>query len=250
MMERSREEWRRRILEEFAAYEDLQRVAERVHREAVERIIAEVLSAHASSHLAAYEKFGESNLASILFLDLVGYSKLKRDDDQREAIELLNRLVLNALSATGCRLDDVVCLPTGDGMGLCFSSVTDGPLMVAEEVQVALAEENKKRKRQKIQVRMGIHCGNVLRVTDMKGSYNLAGAAINIAQRAMNCGDDGHIFCTREAYREFIKMKDYKRVLKPIQRPFTVKHGVRLKLYNYVRPDRGVGNPTVPHQEP
>jgi class 3 adenylate cyclase len=150
-MERPREEWEKRIREAFATYEDVQRVAERVRRETAERIIAEVLSAHASSHLAAYEKFGESNLASILFMDIVGYSKLKRDDDQREAIELLNRLVVDALSRTGCRLDDVVCLPTGDGMCLCFSSITDGPLMVAEEVQVTLAEENKRRKRRKLQ---------------------------------------------------------------------------------------------------
>jgi len=231
----------------FALAEDAQSLAREMIREVLDRVIAQKVPA--DPHLAAYEKFGESNLASILFMDIVGYSKLKRDDDQREAIELLNRLVLNALVITGCRLDDVVCLPTGDGMCLCFSSVTDGPIKVAEEVQVALAEENKKRKRQKLRIRMGVHCGNVLRITDMKDSYNLAGAAINIAQRAMNCGDSGHILCTREAYREFIKMKDYKRVLKPIRQLFTVKHGVRLKLYNYVRPDRGVGNLIVPHTE-
>jgi len=44
-------------------------------------------------------------------------------------------------------------------------------------------------------------------------------------------------------------MKDYKRVLKPIRQPFTVKHGVRLKLYAYVRPARGVGNPNVPQKD-
>lgn len=237
-----------RARELLALVEDIQGVAQQTLR-VLGRTINEVTSVPADPHWASYEKFGESNLSSILFMDIVGYSRLKRDDDQREAIELLNRLVLNALSAAGCRLEDVVCLPTGDGMCLCFSSVTDGPLMVAEKVQVALAEENRGRKRQKLKVRMGIHCGNVLRITDLKGSYNLAGAAINIAQRAMSCGDGGHILCTREAYREFIKMKDYQRVLKPIQQSFTVKHGVRLKLYNYVRPDRHVGNPEVPQQE-
>ena len=229
----------------LALAEDAQSVVGDLIREALDHTASKETSVVVDPHLASYEKFGESNLASILFMDIVGYSRLKRDDDQREAIELLNHFVLDALSTAGCRLDDVVCLPTGDGMCLCFSAVTNGPLMVAEEVQVALAEENKRRKRQKLRERMGIHCGNVLRITDLKGSYNLAGAAINIAQRTMNCGDGGHILCTREAYREFIKMKDYKQVFKPVQQPFIVKHGVRLKLYNYVRQDRGVGNSTM-----
>jgi class 3 adenylate cyclase len=237
----------RRIRDGFNRVEEAQRLADALRAEALERIINEVQSVTPDPHLAAYEKLGESSLVPILFMDIVGYSKLRRDDDQREAIELLNSLVLEALSIVDCSLDDVIYLPTGDGMCLCFSSITDGPLMIAESVQIGLAKENKRRARhKKILIRMGIHCGNVLRIKDLKGSYNLAGAAINVAQRAMSCGDNGHILCTREAYKEFIKMKDYKHALKPIKRSFLVKHGVRLALYNYVRPDRSVGNLNAP----
>src|SRR5436190_17670559 len=95
-------------------------------------------------HLESYEQFGESNIVPILFMDIVGYSKLKLDDDQKQAIELLNRLVKQALAEGGYDLDHVVCLPTGDGMCLCFIRGSDGPLVVGGRVQELLAEHRLK----------------------------------------------------------------------------------------------------------
>lgn len=235
-----------RIRTLLATTDDVQQLLERVRGEVADRVVAEALSSHRSTHLGAYEKFGSSAIVSILFLDIVGYSRLRLDDEQREAIEFLNRLALDGLAASGCRLDDVVALPTGDGMCLCFTSISDGPLLVAEEVQLGLDALNKQR-RPRLKVRMGVHIGNALRVSDLKGQYNLAGAAINIAQRAMSCGDGGHVLVTEEAYRELKKLKDYKSYLHRINESFRVKHGVQLRLYNYVRPGR-CGNAKPPER--
>lgn len=234
----------RRLRELLATPDDVQQLVDSIRREVADRVVAEAISSHRSSHLGSYEKLGSSGLVSILFLDIVGYSRLKLDDEQREAIELLNRLVLDALAAGGTRLDDVIVLPTGDGMCLCFSSITDGPLMVAEEVQATLVEINRHR-RPHMEVRMGIHVGSASRTSDIKGQFNLAGASINIAQRAMSCGDGGHILLTDAAAREMRKLKDYARHLRRIPEAYQVKHGVRLRLYNYVRPGR-CGNPDIP----
>lgn len=200
-------------------------------------------------HLPAYERIGESNVVPILFMDIVGYSKLETDEAQKYAIELLNELVKEALLSANFTLDDVVCLPTGDGMCLCFIKSTDGPLTVAAHVQLSLAQQRPPRGTPKIDVRMGIHSGNVLRVTDLKGSYNLAGAAINISQRVMSFGDEGHILCTKEAYNLLKMMKDYKKAIKPIKDKYIAKHGVPLKLYNYHRREQGFGNPEDPKRE-
>lgn len=202
-------------------------------------------------HLSAYDKFGDSKIPVILFMDIVGYSKLSFDREQKDAIDLLNDVVRTALATTSCLWEDVVCLPTGDGMCLCFISATDIALKVAAEVQIDLARKNRecvKERKKKVCVRMGIHLGNVLRIHDLKYSFNLAGAAINLAQRAMDCGNEGHILCTQDAYKQLVQMeKQYKQSLKPIPKLFTVKHGLRLKLYNYCT-QNGVGNPKDPRE--
>jgi|GEM_PF-6770640 len=215
-------------------------------QEMLDDFIRKIMPTISDRHLPSYEKFGESNIVPILFMDIVGYSRLKLDDDQKRAVELLNEFVKQALEETGYDLDDVVCLPTGDGMCLCFSTGTDGPLMVGARVQALLAQQKVAKQKRPIRVRMGIHSGNVLRITDLKGGYNLAGAAINISQRAMNCGDEGHILCTMDAYKIFRGMKDYRKTLKPIKEPFIVKHDARLRLYNYFREEEGFGNCNEP----
>jgi class 3 adenylate cyclase len=205
-------------------------------------------------HLAAYQKFGESNVPIILFMDIIDYSKLSFDKEQKRAIDLLNDAVRTALKAVHCQWEDVVCLPTGDGMCLCFITGTDIPLRVAAEVQKVLARKNRARRRngkgsrKEICVRMGIHLGNVLRIDDLKRSYNLAGSAINLAQRAMDCGGKGHILCTTAAYRQLVGIeKQYKQRLKAFEKPFKIKHNLLLRLYNYCTED-GIGNPKDPRE--
>ncbi|HEV7683904.1 MAG TPA: adenylate/guanylate cyclase domain-containing protein [Pyrinomonadaceae bacterium] len=207
----------------------------------IENFIRDILQGDKS-----WDFLGKSNLVPILFMDIVGYSKIPKDSDQKVAIETLIEIVKQALEEANYELDQVVSLPTGDGMCLCFNTGTDGPLIVAAKVQTLLTRKFKGQKR-RIHVRMGIHSGNVLRIRDLKGSYNLAGAAINISQRAMNCGDEGHILCTLDAYKIFKGMEgDYEKRLKPIKQPFTVKHGARLRLYNYFCKDEGFGNYNEP----
>jgi class 3 adenylate cyclase len=215
-------------------------------RQKLKQRVREMVRAGMDRHRTAYERFGKSNIVPILFMDIVGYSKLPSDDEQKGAIELLNRLVRKALPAASCTLDDVICLPTGDGMCLCFIKNTDAPLVVAAHVQRQLSKQQPPSVKKKIEVRMGVHYGNVLRVTDLKHSYNLAGAAINISQRAMSFGDEGHILCTKEMFQQLRGMKDYKEVIKPIKKTFIAKHGLPLKLYNYHRMEEGFGNPKDP----
>src|SRR2546422_352350 len=111
-------------------------------------------------------------IGHVLFIDVVGYSKLLLDD-QRAVLAELNRLVrgteaFRAAEETG----KLTRLPTGDGMALAFFTTAEAPVRCAVELAKAL------RQFPQIQVRMGIHSGPVSDVTDVNDRSNVAGAGI------------------------------------------------------------------------
>src|SRR5438067_13357535 len=126
-------------------------------------------------------------IAHVLFIDIVGYSKLSINE-QRAAIEELTQAVRKSEqiqnAEAGARL---IKIPTGDGMALVFYKSPEEPVECALEISRALKEHPK------LQLRMGVHSGPVSGVVDVNGQANVAGAGINIAQRVMDCGDAGHI---------------------------------------------------------
>jgi len=130
-------------------------------------------------------------IAHVLFIDIVGYSKLLTNE-QRERVEELNTVVRSTdqfrSANEACKL---VRLTTGDGMALAFFTSPDAPARCAVQIAERL------RNRADLPLRMGIHSGPVSGVTDVNDRSNIAGAGINIAQRVMDCGDAGHILLSR-----------------------------------------------------
>src|SRR6185312_5457724 len=128
-------------------------------------------------------------IAHVLFIDIVGYSKLLINE-QRSLLDTLNQIVRNTdefrnAEAAGRLLK----IPTGDGMALVFYKSPEEPVECALEISRALKEHR--------QVRMGVHSGPVSGVIDVNGQPNLAGAGLNMAQRVMDCGDAGHILLSK-----------------------------------------------------
>ena len=121
----------------------------------------------------------------ILFLDIVGYSKLLADE-QKELIQELNQIVRETKQFQAAEAEGkLMRLPTGDGMVLVFTNNPEAP------VECALEISQKLQSRPQLKLRMGIHSGPVNPVADVNDQANLAGAGINIAQRVMACGDAG-----------------------------------------------------------
>ncbi len=130
-------------------------------------------------------------IGHVLFIDLVGYSKLSIND-QHAAVEQLNRVVraseqFQRAEAAGRLLK----IPTGDGVALVFYTSPEAPVQCAVEISRSLKQHPR------LQVRMGIHSGPVSGVMDVNERANLAGAGMNIAQRVMDCGDAGHILLSK-----------------------------------------------------
>jgi len=131
----------------------------------------------------------ELELAHVLFIDIVGYSKLLIDE-QRDYLHTLNEVVretdsFRAAEAAG----KLTRLPTGDEMVLVFATTPGVPVSCALQVSKAL------RSHPELRVRMGIHSGPVGGITDVNDRSNVSGAGISLAQRVMDCGDVGTFFC-------------------------------------------------------
>src|SRR6266566_2307329 len=130
-------------------------------------------------------------IAHVLFIDIVGYSKLLIDE-QSEALHELNQIVRNTEAAREAEAaGQLIILPTGDGMAMVFTGSVEGPAECALEVSQAL------RAQPSLPVRMGIHSGPVQYVRDANARENVSGVGINIANRVMDCGDAGQILVSK-----------------------------------------------------
>ena len=184
----------------------------------------------------------ESNLpleiGHVLFIDMVGYSKLLIEE-QKERLRQLTEIVLGTAQVAKSTNEQLVRLPTGDGMALVFRNSSEEPARCAIEIAQAL------KNHPEIAVRMGVHSGPVSEVTDLNGRTNIAGAGINMAQRVMDCGDAGHILLSKRVADDLEQYGHWRPQLHDLGE-CEVKHGVRLSVVSLYRDD--IGNPQLPQK--
>jgi TolB-like protein/Tfp pilus assembly protein PilF len=177
-------------------------------------------------------------IGHVLFIDIVGYSKLL-NEEQKERLNQLTEIAHGTAQVRDSSDEQLVRLPTGDGMALVFHHSAEEPARCALEIAEAL------QKHPELPVRMGIHSGPVSEVTDVSGRTNIAGAGINMAQRVMDCGDAGHILLSQHVADDLVHSRQWASRLRDLGE-CEVKHGVRLHLVNlYAEP---LGNAAVPQK--
>jgi TolB-like protein/class 3 adenylate cyclase len=176
-------------------------------------------------------------IAHVLFIDIVGYSKLTTDE-QSETLHELNAIVRRTETAEAAQAaSQLVFLPTGDGMALVFTGSEEEPVECALEISQAL------RAQPSLPVRMGIHSGPVHHVADVNQRENIAGAGINVAQRIMDCGDAGHILVSKRVADDLAQSRRWQPYLHDLG-DVEVKHGQVVSVVNFYADV--VGNPTPP----
>jgi len=164
-------------------------------------------------------------MAYVLFMDIVGYSAL-RMEQQQSVLHRFQGAVRNSAELTRAQEDDQpIRLPTGDGMALVFFRDPEAPARCAIDVSSSL------RNHPEVKLRMGIHAGPVYRVADINTNRNVAGGGINIAQRVMDCGDAGHILVSKAASDLLAEIKGWEPLLHDLGET-EVKHRHRLHLFN------------------
>src|SRR5438045_9088195 len=131
----------------------------------------------------------ELEIAHVLFIDIVRYSKLSINE-QRAVVDELTQVVRASQQFQRAEaVDRLIKIPTGDGMALVFYTSPEAPVQCAIEIsRVAHL---------RLPLRMGVHSGPVSGIVDVNERANLAGAGLNTAQRVMSCGDAGHILVSK-----------------------------------------------------
>src|SRR5438874_4177805 len=171
-------------------------------------------------------------IAHVLFIDIVGYSKLSTNE-QRAAVDELNEVVraseqFQEAEAAG----RLIKIPTGDGMALVFYTSQEAPAQCAIEISGALKEHPR------LELRMGVHSGPVSGVIDVNGHVNLAGAGLNMAQRVMACGDAGHILVSKHVAEDLEEYEHWRPFLHDLG-VCEVKHGMRVGVTSLYSDETG-----------
>src|SRR5712672_960526 len=164
-------------------------------------------------------------IGHVLFIDIVGYSKLLIHE-QSERLQRLREIArateqFRAAEAEG----KLLRLPTGDGGALVFRNSPEAPVWCAMEIAKTL------KNHPQLRVRMGIHSGPVNEIADLNEQANIAGAGINIAQRVMDCGDAGHILLSKRVADDLEQYPQWRPLLHGLGE-CEIKHGTRISVVN------------------
>src|SRR6266516_6654866 len=178
-------------------------------------------------------------IGHVLFMDVVGYSKLLVEEQgelQQQLVEIVQATEpVRSAEATG----KLIRIPAGDGMALVFFNNPEAPVRCALEISKKLKEYPR------LQLRMGIHSGPVNQIRDVNDRANVAGAGINTAQRVMDCGDAGHILLSQHIAEDLKHYRQWQPQLHDLGE-CEVKHGVRIHMFNLYTGE--LGNPELPEK--
>lgn len=194
------------------------------------RVVVPMGSEHTTTQL---------EIAHVLFMDIVAYSKLPMDDQRSLLKQLQEHVRRTSDFSRAHKNNQLIRLPTGDGMALVFFGDPEAPVRCAVELSSSL------RTHPEIRLRMGIHTGPVYRVNDINTNANVAGGGVNLAQRVMDCGDAGHILISNAVAEVLGQVSRWKDALHDLG-DCEVKHGVRIHLFNLYTED--FGNPETPQK--
>ena len=178
-------------------------------------------------------------IGHVLFIDIVGYSKLLINE-QSERISDLKEIVRGTEQVRLAEAEGkLVRLPTGDGMALVFRNTLEASVQCALEISKVL------KSHPKLRLRMGIHSGPVTEVPDVNERTNIAGAGINIAQRVMDCADAGHILLSKHAAEDLEGYARWRPLLHDLGE-CEIKHDGVISFCNLYTAE--LGNPEPPRK--
>ena len=134
------------------------------------------------------EGSGRTLVCSVLFLDIVEYSK-KPVAEQLQLKQAFNQALASALENIPTR--DRIILDTGDGAAVTFMGDPEDALFAAITMRDLGGPFG---------VRMGVNLGPVRLVKDLNGQVNIIGDGINVAQRVMSFAAPGQLLVSRSFY--------------------------------------------------
>jgi hypothetical protein len=188
--------------------------------------------------------------AKYIFLDIVGYSVGRSVEAQTEIISILNELVRRSVKQFNPPEDQIIYLPTGDGICIALLAVEspyDVHIQIPLEILRGLDEYNRSTadEMRKFQVRIGVNANVDNVVTDVNGRRNVSGAGINMAQRVMNFGNGNQLLVGESVFETLRHREKYMSSFTSFTA--TAKHGIQLRIHQMVQSFPGL-NISVPSE--
>jgi len=151
------------------------------------------------------DESGRTLVCSVLFLDLIGYSK-RAVTEQQELKQQFNHALTEALDLLKRR--DRVLVDTGDGAAVVFLGDPEDAMIVG----LAMRESATR-----IPMRLGINLGPVRLMTDLNDQTNVIGDGINVAQRVMSFAEPGQLLVSASFHNVVARVSEhYGRLFQPI----------------------------------
>jgi class 3 adenylate cyclase len=135
-------------------------------------------------------------IGSVLFVDIVGYSK-RTVPDQLEMKALFNSLLAEAVESISPA--ERIMVDTGDGAAIAFLGEPEDALFAALSLKDAV-DEGKVRVGDPGFIRMGVNLGPLTMVRDINGHTNMVGDGVNDAQRVMSFAQSGEVMVSHSYY--------------------------------------------------
>jgi class 3 adenylate cyclase len=175
--------------------------------------------------------------AKYVFLDIVEYSKGRTIEAQSHIVDVLNEVIREALEASLIPSEQVILLPTGDGVGIVLVEAGkpyDVDVRLALEILERLDARNaaQQDRQRRFQVRIGVNENIDNLVTDINGRRNVTGLGINHAQRIMGMGDGGNVMVGPVVAERLSQRDQYVGRLRELK--MQVKHGIELRVCQLV----------------
>ncbi len=168
-------------------------------------------------------------LGTIMFMDLVSYSKYSTDQ-QVESKARFNELIGKALK--GVAEPSRIVIDTGDGAAVCFLGDPEEALQSALLLRGLLMQKYGKA----LSVRIGLHLGPMRMVFDINNRVNVIGDGINVAQRIMDFAQPNQIVVSRAYYDVVSRITDTAASLFSPMGPHLDKHMRSHDIYAVLDP--------------
>ena len=137
-------------------------------------------------------------LCSVVFLDIVGYSK-QSVEKQMEWKERFNGYLAEGIQELAEA--DRVILDTGDGAAICFLGDPEAAMFCAMKLRsFMVTDEGARPEGSGMRCRIGVNLGSVKLIRDINNNLNAVGDGINVAQRIMSFARPGQIVVSRSYY--------------------------------------------------
>jgi hypothetical protein len=147
------------------------------------------------------DESGRTLVCSVLFLDLIGYSK-KAVAEQHEVKHQFNSALTEALDLLQRR--DRLIVDTGDGAAVVFLGDPEDAMIVGMAMRESAG---------RVPMRLGINLGPVRLISDLNDQTNVIGDGINVAQRIMSFAEPGQLLVSHSFYEVVTRVSEhYKRL--------------------------------------